>query len=107
MKEEEEKQVQELILKFITWSKRNLLYLPLKMDNDIEDGDGVVLAQGYLGWGCFGMGLFWFGVVSVWDCFGLRLYWFGTVLVWGCYGLGLFRWGCFSGVVLVWGCFIL
>ena len=44
------------------------------------------MTRGCLGWGCFDMGLLWFGVVLVWGCFGLGLFWFGVVLVWGCFG---------------------
>ena len=41
------------------------------------------------------MGLLWYGTVLTWDCFGLGLFWFGTVSVglfrWDCFGLGLFH----------------
>ena len=40
------------------------------------------MTWGCLGWGCFDMGLLWFGVVLVWGCFGgvvsVGLFWFGV-----------------------------
>ena len=43
------------------------------------------MTRGYLGWGYFGLGLFWLGVIMVWGYNGLGLFW------WGYFGLGLFH----------------
>ena len=58
------------------------------------------MTRGYLGWGYFGLGLFWHGVILVWGYFGLGLFWFGVIMVWGYFGgvisVGLFRFGVIS-----------
>ena len=58
------------------------------------------MTRGYLGWGYFGLGLFWHGVILVWGYFGLGLLWFGVIMVWGYFGgvisVGLFWFGVIS-----------
>ena len=53
----------------------------------------IILTRDYLGWGYFGLRLFWFGVILVWSYFGLGLLWFGVISVGLFQAVGLFRFG--------------